>query len=107
MHFWLDELVSLDTEISTRNVAVVKLDVNINGQSFTVVGDSKRDPLDKHDEETGLLLAYARAFKKISNRLEKQAAGRVKSADDARAVKAKTLAEKASVTKKTRATKNG
>lgn len=72
-----DKLVSDDA-------AIVRLDVRINDRPFSFTGVAKRDPHDKPDRDVAALLAYARAYQKLANKLAKTGNGLVKHHDDIR-----------------------
>lgn len=84
--------------LTDGDVTVVKLKIEIGTDSHTsdlrsVYGSARRDPGDKSDPETGVLLAYGRAFSKLGRLLERRADGRVRHADGVRqARRAKEMA---------------
>lgn len=50
------------------------------GIPVSATGSSKREPGDDYDPETGRLLATARALERLAGRLNRKAAGRIRSA---------------------------
>lgn len=69
--------------MSNRDVAIVVLEM----EGLQVSGTAKRDPRDEPNEDIGQRLAMARAFQALGYRLERQARGLIKHADEVALVK--------------------
>ena len=50
----------------------------------TVKGDARRNPMDRHNPEIGVLLAQARAYEKLARKIRRQAEGMVRNAEHVR-----------------------
>jgi hypothetical protein len=81
--------VEMEEASATDDVAVVQLAVTLNGQSWVVLGSSKRAPEDKPDRELGVALAMSRALEKVARQVGRQANGRLKHNDSQALVKTK------------------
>lgn len=89
--------LSLEDCISTKDVTVVRLnfdatstgaaydteEVDLDYDSF--VGDARRSPLDKSDEDVAFALAAGRALEQVSRQFLRYASGRIKHKDDMKA----------------------
>jgi hypothetical protein len=67
-----------------NNVTVVELMMWSTLPPYPTVyasGTARRDPSDKNDPVTGILLAYSRALANLAKKLERKANGRIKHAD--------------------------
>lgn len=73
-------------------IAQVNLCLDLNNE-FIAEGVSKRDPIDEHDPEIAVLLAYGRAFEQLGKKLQKKANSLTKHKDDVRSYKEKQLEE--------------
>lgn len=80
-HDGLTVIVEVDNAMVTDDVAAVSLNIVFNGANWHVNGSAKRDPSDRPNHEIGMALATARAVKKFSDQLTRQANGKVKHAD--------------------------
>lgn len=69
--------VDVENEIVTGDVVAVVLRAKVNGRVLSFTGSAKRSRDDKFDAETGLNLAYGRAFQKLSKQLIRQGNGLV------------------------------
>lgn len=75
--------------ITNRDATIAHVDFDIDEGSFEAEGTSKRDPIDDHDPEVAVLLAYGRAFEALGKKMQKRAQSLTKHADDVRAYKEK------------------
>lgn len=72
----------------------VKFSLDMDDDRFSIIepivaeGISKRDPVDRANEQLALTLAYGRALDKIAKKLLKRAEGMIKHEDDVRAYRA-------------------
>lgn len=67
----------IDQCLSTDEVTAVQVRLQINETVFRVTGEAKKHPNDHPDSETGEALAYARALRKLADRLETHAVHRI------------------------------
>lgn len=69
------------TSLHDHNVTLVRIDLATPFGVMTGTGSAKRHPTDKARNDIGETLAYARALRSITNRLERRARGLVRDAD--------------------------
>lgn len=74
--------ITIENAVSTPDVAGVTLHANIAGRNMVVQGSAKRMPGDKPNQDVALTLAVSRALTSLAAKIEKQALGKVKHADD-------------------------
>lgn len=85
--------ITIENAVATPDVAGVTLHANIAGRNMVVQGSAKRMPGDKPNKDVALTLAVSRALTALAHKIEKQALGKVKHADDM-AAQRKFLAER-------------
>lgn len=59
------------TSLTTDEVAAVQVELNFGTTRWLTRGDAKRHPKDTPNTEVGLTLAYARAFRRLADNLER------------------------------------
>jgi hypothetical protein len=91
-----------DNDAVIASVVFVELQT---GETISVTGSSKRDPIDKYDPVVGVNLALGRAFEKLGKKLQKRANGKMRHNDWVKDARAKLRTAKADVTKATEVTK--
>lgn len=75
--------------LTDGDVTIVKLKVEIDEGDFRdIYGSARRDPGDRSDAETGVLLAYGRAYSRLGRLLERRGNGRVRHADGVKQARA-------------------
>ena len=77
----------------TNDVCIYTIVFSVqHDRHIEVVGDAKRHPDDKHDVDTAIMIARARAYSKLAGKLSKRADGMVVDNDNRRKNKATKLA---------------
>ncbi len=75
-----DDVTAVSIEVPT-----VTIDRRFGGRRVEMVeinGSARRHPYDKRNNRIGLLLAQGRAYRRLADRLERQANGLIKHAQD-------------------------
>lgn len=70
--------------LCTKDACIVSITVCIDNDISVINGTSVRHPLDKPNEKLATMIAYARAYQNLANKLTKRANGRIKHVDDMR-----------------------
>lgn len=73
--------VEVYNAMASDDVAVVDLNVVVDGKNFIIQGSSKRAPGDAPDRELGTSLAVVRALQTLARRIERQVNERIKQND--------------------------
>jgi len=84
----LEEVVIADVQsLGTADAHIVKITAVIGADIVSVSGTSRRHPEDKPNAEIGELLAQARAYQALGNKIAKRARGLVAQQDHNKAIK--------------------
>lgn len=80
----MNSQIEVANTIVHRDVVAIELDMYVNGQWYTSTGVARRHPADTFNKEIGSKLALSRALSSLANKLERQANGAIKHAEDVR-----------------------